>query len=114
MCGIQRIERVNTLPPYILQGNRLALGIVDQPIFVMFVNPGAAAYLEWRRPQANREAVSQNMMGHKPHAIRELRRVGGDVLAARTDSLHRSGRSCNRANSNAATANRHWPAFRPR
>ena len=49
----------------------------------MFVNPSAAAYLERRRPQANGEAISQNMVGHKPHAVRELRRVGGDVLAAR-------------------------------
>src|SRR5271165_6159380 len=56
---------------------------MDQPIFVMFVNPGAAAYLEWRRPQANGQAISQNMMSHKPHAVGELRRIGGNVLAAR-------------------------------
>src|SRR5579883_140870 len=48
----------------------------------MFVNPSAAAHLEWRCPQAHGESVFQNMMGHKPHAVRELRRVGGDILAA--------------------------------
>src|ERR1019366_7227349 len=82
MRRIKGVKRVNTLLPHILQGNRLALGIVDQPIFVMFVNPRAAAYLERRRPQANGQAISQNMMSHKPHAVRELRRVGGDVLSA--------------------------------
>src|SRR5580700_1115743 len=48
----------------------------------MFINPCAAAHLERCRPQANGEAISQNAMGHNPHAVRELRRVGGDVLSA--------------------------------
>src|SRR5580698_7767721 len=83
MGRIQRVKRVNVLLPHIFQRNRLALGVVDQPVFVIFINPGAAAYLEWSRPQANGETISQNMMSHKPHAVRELRRVGGDVLSAR-------------------------------
>src|ERR1022692_4569547 len=48
----------------------------------MFINPRAAAHLERCRPQANGEAISQNAMGHNPHAVRELRRVGGEVLSA--------------------------------
>src|ERR1700735_3271965 len=48
----------------------------------MFINPRAAAHLERCRPQAKGEAISQNAMGHNPHAVRELRRVGGDVLSA--------------------------------
>ena len=82
MRRIKRVERVNTLPPQILQRNRLAFGIVDQPLLVMFVNPGPAAYLERCRPQANGEAISQNVMSHKAHTVRELRRVGSDVLSA--------------------------------
>src|SRR5580693_981511 len=82
MGRIQRVKRVNVLLPHIFQRNRLALGVVDEPIFVIFVNPGAAADLEWRRPQANRETILQNMMSHKPHAVRELRRVGSDELSA--------------------------------
>src|SRR5579863_1254758 len=82
MCRIQRVKRVKTLPPQILEGNWLARGIVDQPIFVTFVNPRAAAYLEWRRPQANNEAISQNTMSHNPHTVRELSCIGGSVLSA--------------------------------
>src|ERR1039458_5159756 len=83
MCRIERIKRVRVLPPHIPQGNRLALGIVDQPILVMFVSPGAVRYLERRRPETNGQAISQNPMSDKAHAVRELRCVGGDVLSAR-------------------------------
>ena len=82
MRRIKRVKRVNTLPPHILERNRFAVGIVDQPILVMFVNPRPAAYLKRRRPQANGEAISQNVMSHKPHTVRELRRVGGNILSA--------------------------------
>src|ERR1035437_6420706 len=49
----------------------------------MFVNPRAAAYLERCRPEANCQALSRNTMSDKPHAVWELRCVGGDVLSAR-------------------------------
>src|SRR5579864_2912360 len=81
MCRIKRIQGVKTLLPQILQGNRLALGIVDQPIFVMFVNPRAAADLERRCPKTDRQAISQNVMSDDLHAVRELGGVGGGVLS---------------------------------
>ena len=82
MGSIERVKRVDVLPPQVFQRYGLTLGIVDQPILVMFVDPGTAAYFEGRGPQAQSKTVSDNAMGHKPHAVGELVRVGGDELSA--------------------------------
>src|ERR1700756_3020380 len=81
MRRIQRVDHIRFLIPDLATRNRLALGLVDQPILVLLVDPRPARHLEGCGPYAEGQAISDDAVCDEPHAIRELCGIGCGVLS---------------------------------
>src|ERR1019366_3910568 len=82
-CGVQRIKTVGALVPDIADRNGLAFSVVNEPIFMVLVDPGSGGNLERRSPKAKGQAVRNDAVPYEAHAIRELHRVCHGELSAR-------------------------------
>src|SRR5208282_5973328 len=57
--------------------------VVQQPIFMVLVNPGPLGHFEGSRPNSHLQSQSANAVSKIPHAIGKLRGIGCRVFAAR-------------------------------
>ena len=83
ICRVEAVNHIRFLIPYRSTGNRLAFGVVDEPILMVFVDPRPTRYLEGGRPYAEDQAISDNSVAYESHAIREQCGIGCGVFSTR-------------------------------
>ena len=57
--------------------------VMQQPIFVVLINPRALGYFEGRRPHSKRQTVATHSICNVAHTAGEQTRIGRSVFAAR-------------------------------
>lgn len=60
----------------------LSFGVVDQPILVVLVHPGAGRNLKWGSPNAKDQAIRSDMVSDNAHALGKLSGIRRFIFAA--------------------------------
>src|SRR5579863_2204956 len=62
--------------------------VVQQPIFMVLVNPGSLGHFKGSRPNSHLQSQPANTMSEIPHAAGKLRGIGRRVFAASVPVPH--------------------------
>src|SRR5579863_9392711 len=62
--------------------------VVQQPIFMVLVNPGPLGHFKGSRPNSHLQSQSANAVSKIPHATGKLRGIGRRVFAASVPVTH--------------------------